>query len=79
MRHASTITTPPRFRAPVRVTIIGDTVTVEDADQPQGSAGRGRYTYTDDALTGTGPLSDSARDHIAGVIAGLVAPPMGLA
>lgn len=79
MIHASTITTPPRFQAPVRVTIIGDAVTVENATDPQGSAGRGRYAYAGGALTGTGPLSDSAREHIAGVIAGLLAPPLGVA
>lgn len=74
MRRISTVTTPPRFRAPIRVTLIGDDVTVEDTDDVQGAATRGRYTYTDGALTGTGPLSDSAREHCAGVIAGLLVP-----
>jgi hypothetical protein len=75
MRYVSAITTPPRFRAPVRVTLIGDEVTVEDADEEQGTATRGRYVYTEEGvLTGDGPLSDSARAHCGNALSNALRP-----
>ena len=45
MIHVSTITTPPRFQAPIRITLIGSVVTIENADEEQGTATRGRYSW----------------------------------
>ena len=81
MIHVSTITTPPRFQAPIRVTLIGDSATIENADEEQGTASRGRYSWDGERLTRTAGtvLSDAALTHCAGALLEALAPPLGAA
>ena len=79
MIHASTITHPPRLREPVRITLAGDVATIENADEPQGAATRGRYAWDGARLTRTAgtALSDAALTHCAAALVEAMAPPMG--
>lgn len=81
MIHASTITTPPRLRDPVRITLIGSVVTIENADEEQGTATRGRYSWDGERLTRTAgtALSDAALAHCAAALLEALAPPLGAA
>ena len=81
MIHVSTITTPPRFQAPIRITLIGSVVTIENADEGQGAATRGRYSWDGESLTRTAgtALSDAALTHCAGVLLDALEPPLGAA
>jgi hypothetical protein len=81
MIHVSTITTPPRFQAPIRVTLIGSVVTIENADEEQGTATRGRYSWDGERLTRTAgtALSAAALEHCAAVLLDALKPPVGLA